>query len=124
MPYLFSDFWRLTGVTGKDAKTEESSTPEAKGTSGFVYKLHLILIATLPVSALFLFDFATAMLVNGVVGAMFIPILAITLLLLNNRESWIGSNSRNSLACNVVLGLSLVFFAYTFVRTLSKAFLS
>jgi hypothetical protein len=42
--------------------------------------------------------------------------LALTLLLLNNREGWIGRDFRNGWITNPVLVATLLFFSYIVLR--------
>ena len=46
----------------------------------------------------------------GLTGAMLLPLLALTLLVMNNREEWVGKRFRNGLVLNLVLAAALVFF--------------
>jgi hypothetical protein len=47
----------------------------------------------------------------GLTGAMLMPLLALTLLVMNNREEWVGKRFRPGFALNFVLAAALVFFA-------------
>lgn len=98
IPYMFADFMRLWKGGSDDLR---HSTP---------YRLCVLLLAIAP---LFLFDAPVRriQLTYGVFAAMFLPLLALTLLLLNNRTSWVGPESRNPLWINLVLGAAVVFFA-------------
>jgi hypothetical protein len=44
------------------------------------------------------------------------PLLALTLLLMNNRERWVGKGLRNGWVTNVVLVATLLFFSYIVLR--------
>ena len=97
IPYLFANFVRLgSPSTGELAK----STP---------YRLSVLLVAIVP---LFLLNAPVRQIqvTYGVLGALFLPLLALTLLLLNNRRAWVG-RSRNPLWINIALVACLVFFA-------------
>jgi hypothetical protein len=52
----------------------------------------------------------------GLTGAMLLPLLALTLLIMNNREEWVGRQFRNTVPLNLTLTAALVFFAYIGVR--------
>lgn len=106
VPYLFADFWRLATEKGGEHSHSKIDT------DGTLYRVHLYALAAVPISGLFLFDFKTAMKVNGIVGALFIPMLAVTLLTLNGPKKWLGEN-RNSVATQILLFLTLIFFLYT-----------
>jgi hypothetical protein len=47
----------------------------------------------------------------GLTGAMLLPLLALTLLIMNNREAWVGREFRPGLVLNIVLASALAFFA-------------
>jgi hypothetical protein len=40
------------------------------------------------------------------------PLLAVTLLILNNQARWVGERFRNSWWLNAVLGMTVLLFAY------------
>lgn len=98
IPYMFADFVRLwKGAAGP----LRQSTP---------YRLYVVLIAVVP---LFLLNAPVRQiqLTYGIAGALFLPLLALTLLLLNNRGAWLGRENRNPVWINAALAASLVFFA-------------
>ena len=98
IPYMFADFVRIwTGSNGDLSKSRP-------------YRLYVVLVAIVP---LFLLraPVRQIQLTYGVLGALFLPLLALTLLILNNRSSWIGRPGRNPLWINIALGAGLVFFA-------------
>jgi hypothetical protein len=43
---------------------------------------------------------------------MFMPLLAVTLLILNNRSAWVGQGFRSRWPVNVVLVATIAAFAY------------
>ncbi|MEZ6076616.1 MAG: hypothetical protein R3C56_13435 [Pirellulaceae bacterium] len=90
-PYLFSDCWGLL-LGAKDSGNRR--VPPASTTA--IYRWHLAAISLVPISGLFLFNFSYAMKINGIVGALFIPMLAIALLQLNGNAALVGSENRNS----------------------------
>jgi hypothetical protein len=54
----------------------------------------------------------------AVIGATFIPFLAVALLILNGRADWVGKRFRNRPATVVVLLATLGFFLWIGWRTL------
>jgi hypothetical protein len=48
----------------------------------------------------------------GVIGALFLPLVALTLLLLNNREEWVGRPFLSGYFINATLVAALLFFGY------------
>ena len=104
MPYLFADFWILSRSSSHSEerfKVETNSKP---------YRGYLYAIATVPAVGLWIFDFKTAMKVYAVVGAFFIPLLAVVLLILNGNEKLVGRRFRNSKLTAVLLALTLIVF--------------
>ncbi len=98
IPYMFADFVRLqTGATG-DLRSSKA------------YRSCVVLVAIVP---LFLLNAPVRQiqLTYGIVGACFLPLLALTLLLLNGRDRWVGQQSRNPLWISIALAACLAFFA-------------
>ena len=48
----------------------------------------------------------------GVLGSMFLPLLCLTLLVLNNRADWVGEAFRSRWFSNTVLGVALLLFGW------------
>lgn len=98
IPYMFADFMRMrSGATGDLRK----SNP---------YRLCVALVAIVPLFTLRP-PVRQIQLTYGVMGAMFLPVLALTLLLLNSRGALVGTDGRNPAWINCALGACLVFFA-------------
>lgn len=106
VPYLYTDFWRLL------KSDDESSASHASqiDCNSAVYRYHLLALALIPISGLFLFNFSYAMKINGMVGAIFIPMLSIALLVLNGRKKLVGPQNANSYFINALLVLTLAVF--------------
>ncbi|MBM3726350.1 MAG: divalent metal cation transporter [Acidobacteria bacterium] len=103
LPYLFSDFLSLRrGAGARRAESMERSIP---------YRTYLACMATVP---LLLVRWPVEQLQSafGLTGAMLLPLLALTLLLMNNRESWVGRGFRAGLGLNVILAAALLFFTF------------
>ncbi len=99
IPYMFADCIRL----------QDGSAQELRRTAA--YRGWLFLIAIVP---LFLLNASVKQiqLVYGVFGAMFLPLLALTLLMMNNRLEWVGKPFKNPPWVNIVLAAAVVFFAW------------
>ncbi len=111
IPYLFVDCWRMTGAASR--AEPRNASPHVRGADWLhspAYRYHLWAIAIIPISGLFLFNFQFAMKINGIVGALFIPMLAIALLLLNGNARLIGQKNRNSMLTTLLLVLTLLLF--------------
>ncbi len=112
VPYLFTDFWcLLRPQEGKPVSISSSST---------LYRSHLAAIALIPITGLFVFEFQPAMKIYGLVGALFIPMLALALLLLNGNGRLVGSQNRNSAMTTWLLAACLLFFFVVFAVELGK----
>lgn len=103
IPYLFADFLRIT-KRDTDVK-HEPITVKSPG-----YKIYLFGMATIPIVGLLVTEFQSLQKFNAIFGALVMPMLAATLLLLNTRKRWVGEQFRNKWFTNVVLVLTLLFF--------------
>jgi hypothetical protein len=109
LPYLFADFLALLrGSTTRDAAPGEVERSRP-------YRVYLILLATIPL-VLVRWPVETLQLAFGLTGAMLLPILSLTLLLMNNRVAWVGEAFRATRALNLVLAAALLFFATVGIR--------
>lgn len=106
VPYLFADVWRLfIAIPAKEIQTPKPSIDLAKSTP---YRVFLWVLALVPMIGLFL-SFKEVQKLYGVIGASFMPLLAITLLILNGRKSWVGEHTNKPITV-VLLIATLVFF--------------
>ncbi len=104
VPYLFADFWFLT----KRARSEQQTY--RVDTKSLPYQAYLFGIALVPIIGLVAVDFKTMQQTYAVVGALFIPMLALVLLWLNGRTKWVGAQCKNSFWTSLVLIATLLFF--------------
>jgi Mn2+/Fe2+ NRAMP family transporter len=106
VPYIFADYWRLVGK-GRDPG---AGTPRSGvDTLGRPYRAYLVAIAVVPMLGLF-FSFREVQKVYAVFGALFMPLLAVTLLLLNGRSDWVGPRLRNRPLTTALLAATVVLF--------------
>lgn len=105
VPYLFADVWRLALHGGCNEAAPGSRIDER----ALPYRAYLWALATLPMLGL-LVGFREMQKLYTTVGATFIPLLALVLLLLNGRRAWVGE-ARNRPLTVLVLLATLVFFA-------------
>ena len=103
VPYLFTDVIRLLRA-GDNLEADPVRTDSA------TYRWFLYALATIPAIGLFS-SFEQVQKVYAIVGATFIPILAVVLLIFNSPSRWIGQRSRNSMVTIVVLTLAVIAFA-------------
>lgn len=108
IPYLFCDLWGM--IQKRTAPNHQVSTDSPP------YRFFLYALAIVPMIGLWI-GFAAMQKTYGIFGAIFIPMLALVLLLLNTRTAWIGEKHRNHPLTSILLFLILLFF-------LSAGFLS
>lgn len=110
VPYLFADFVGPSrGIGASEADGQDLSSTRA-------YRVYLLLITLVSLPLLWL-TVERAQLSYAVLGSLFMPLLALTLLLLNNRTAWVGKEFRNKWVTNAVLVTTLLFFGFVAVRT-------
>lgn len=109
IPYLFADL----------VLTRRGATParDVDFTKTRPYRIFLIALAVLPL-VLLRWRLQKVQLVYAVMASLFMPFLAATLLVLNNRRAWVGERFRSSWALNLLLAGTLAFFAFAAVREL------
>ncbi len=105
VPYMFADFVNLRRKNSRNA----AAAPGLAGSRP--YRAYLAAMAVLPLTLLW-FRVQEVQLVYGIVGALFMPFVAFTLLVLNNRATIVGREFRNGRIVNVLLVVTLAFFAY------------
>ena len=100
VPYLFADLWRIYFKGGEaGAGVDTRSMP---------YRGYLFAIALVPMAGLMI-SFKEVQKLYAVVGAAFIPLLALALLIMNGRRVWVGSAVNGWLSVMSLL-LAMVFF--------------
>jgi Mn2+/Fe2+ NRAMP family transporter len=110
VPYLFADFVFLR----RRAPTLLTDPVDLATTRP--YRIYLLLIALVPLPLLWL-SLERAQLSYAILGSLFMPLLALTLLLLNNRSEWVGERFRNRWLTNAILVATVLFFTYVAIRT-------
>jgi Mn2+/Fe2+ NRAMP family transporter len=115
IPSLFADTWGLLRHSGAG---EDDTGRGAIDTKALPYRGYLLALAFIPMLGLFV-RFQEIQKLYAVIGATFIPFLALALLVLNGRSDWVGSEFRNKPMTVVVLVATLVFFLWIAWRTLA-----
>ncbi len=105
VPYLFADFLSLQRRQSANREVPD----DLAATIG--YRGYLFALAIIPIPLLW-GSVEWAQKSYAVLGSLFMPLLALTLLLMNNRTAWVGREFRNGWLTNLVLVATLVFFAY------------
>jgi Mn2+/Fe2+ NRAMP family transporter len=116
VPYMFADFLQLR------RRSERNSSGPSDLKKYSAYRFYLLALGTAPLSLLWL-KVQLVQYIYGIVGALFMPFVALTLLLLNNRVRLVGREFRNGWVINVLLALTLAFFSYVGLRE-ATAFLT
>jgi Mn2+/Fe2+ NRAMP family transporter len=98
VPYLFADFYYL--AHNKKPVNLRQTAP---------YKNYALLLATLPIIGLWI-KFESIQLAYAVMGALFMPLLAISLLYLNNKK--VSIHFKSSRFENGLLVVTSLFFIY------------
>ena len=96
VPYLFSDAWHQGTVVDAESPT---------------YRGYLYALAIIPTAGLFI-PFREVQKLYAIVGAAFMPLLALSLLWLNGREAWVGPKFKNGITSQVALACVLGFFLF------------
>lgn len=105
IPYMFADFVALVKRLRAD---ERAAVVSARSP----YYRAFLLFLTFPSMLLLMFDRPVSVVIAyTVVGALFMPFLAATLLYMNSKREWVG-DLKNGWLTNVVLALALVLFLY------------
>jgi len=116
IPYIFTDTWLLArqkpgGTTVRDKSFKiDINTP--------TYRFYMLVIAFVPMLGLFT-SFQQVQKLYTVTGAYFFPLLAIGLLLLNSRASWVGDKYRYGLPAIVSLIATIVLFVWAAVHNIT-----
>jgi Mn2+/Fe2+ NRAMP family transporter len=116
VPYLYADFyalWKKVTPAERAKLTRVESAP---------YRMALAFISLAPLP--FAFTGRPIVIIVGftIVGSMFLPFLAATLLWLDRRATWTGGVPRNSRLTNALLVLILVLFVAVGAREVIQAF--
>lgn len=105
VPYLYADFYgvlKKLPVASRRELTQVTSTP---------YRLALAFITLVPLPFAFTGRPIGIIVIYTIVGSLFVPFLAATLLYLNNRVPWSVPVPRNHWTTNLVLLAVLALFA-------------
>ena len=112
VPYLFADLWRLI-------QADENPDQSAIDTNSKLYRGYLYALSIVPMLGLWI-GFANMQKFYAIIGALFLPMLALTLLLLNGQSKWIGTQYRNHPLTMVILRFILFFFLIAGGLTVKK----
>jgi Mn2+/Fe2+ NRAMP family transporter len=105
VPYLYADFYSIMKRMTPDERarvTKVTSTP---------YRLALVFVTLAPIPFAFTGQPIQVIVAYTIVGSLFVPFLAATLLYLNNRVKWTSAVPHNNFATNALLVVILALFA-------------
>lgn len=105
VPYLYADFY---GIMKKMTPAERARVTKVTSTP---YRLALAFVTLAPVPLAFTGQPIQVIVAYTIVGSLFVPFLAATLLYLNNRVKWEGAVPHNNVATNGLLFVILALFA-------------
>lgn len=104
VPYLYADYYGILKhlpLEERRAMTQVTSKP---------YRLALLFVCLAPLPIAFTGQPIAVVIAYTIVGSLFVPFLAATLLYLNNRVAWSSPIPRNAVATNVLLVIILALF--------------
>jgi hypothetical protein len=106
VPYLYADLygiWKGMSPEARVSITQVTSTP---------YRIALVFITLVPLPLAFTGSPLSIIVIYTIVGSMFVPFLAATLLYLNNRVAWTEPVPRNHWTTNALLVVILALFVF------------
>jgi Mn2+/Fe2+ NRAMP family transporter len=104
IPYLYADYW---GILKKVPPAERKALTQSKSKP---YRLALLFVTIAPLPFAFTGQPIAIVITYTLIGSLFVPFLAATLLYLNNRVNWASAVPKNSLATNALLAVILLLF--------------
>jgi Mn2+/Fe2+ NRAMP family transporter len=104
VPYIFADYWQLLRRRRADSGGVLAGTALTRSTA---YRCYLLALATVPLLQVG-HPFREVQKYYAVMGAAFIPLLALVLLIMNGRRDWIGTEHRNRPWTVLMLSAALV----------------
>ncbi|MEW6323259.1 MAG: Nramp family divalent metal transporter [Acidobacteriota bacterium] len=115
VPYLYADFYGIArGIPHAERQqlTKGTSTP---------YRVALAFLSIAPIPFAFVGRPVAIIIAYTIIGSMFVPFLAATLLYLNNRVRWTAPIPPNHWTTNVLLAAILAFFMAVGVQEIMGA---
>jgi Mn2+/Fe2+ NRAMP family transporter len=116
IPYLYADYY---GILKKLPPAERERVTKVTSTP---YRLALLFVTLVPLPFAFTGRPIAVIIIYTVVGSLFIPFLAATLLYLNNRVRWSSSVPRNGRMANILLWVILAVFLTVGLNEMIGAF--
>ena len=117
VPYIFADTWTL--LRRRYTADEARQKAHEVDTASLPYRAYLFAIGIIPMLGLVV-SFQEIQKLYAVVGAAFIPLVTLGLLIMNSRADWVGEEFKNRRVTDTVLLLVLGFFGWIAWRTLVR----
>lgn len=99
VPYLFADVCRVLGLSEVAVADLERSRP---------YRGYLLALGLVPMLGL-AFKFEQMQKLYALIGALFIPVLALALLVMNARRAWVGAQANGVITTTLLIGALVLF---------------
>lgn len=115
IPYLYADFYGIL------RKVPHARRQELIRSNGTPYRLALLFITLAPLPFAFIRRPLIIIVIYTIVGSLFVPFLAATLLYLNNRVKWRAPVPRNHWTTNALLLVILAMFLVVGVQEIYNA---
>jgi Mn2+/Fe2+ NRAMP family transporter len=115
VPYLYADFYGVLKKLSPEARRDLTKV------TGAPYRLALAFITLIPLPFAFTGRPLVIIVTYTIVGSLFVPFLAATLLYLNNRLAWGADVPHNHWTTNVVLATILGLFAIIGIQEVLNA---
>jgi Mn2+/Fe2+ NRAMP family transporter len=115
VPYLYADFYSIITKVPPETRrrlVKVTSTP---------YRLALLFITLVPLPFAFMNRPLLIIIIYTIVGGLFIPFLAATLLYLNNRVRWTAPVPRNHWTTNALLVVIVALFLIVGLQEIANA---
>ena len=106
VPYLYADFYGIL------KKLSPESAREVTKVTSTPYRLALVFITLAPLPFAFTGRPLVIIVTYTIVGSLFVPFLAATLLYLNNRVRWTRAVPHNHWTTNALLVVILALFVF------------
>ncbi|MHC5023243.1 MAG: Nramp family divalent metal transporter [Planctomycetota bacterium] len=96
VPYIFADYWQMTmrGPGAGQPDEDADAASRAVNTRAWPYRVYLLALATVPIVQVG-HPFREVQKYYAVMGAAFLPLLALVLLVMNGRRDWVGARFTN-----------------------------
>jgi Mn2+/Fe2+ NRAMP family transporter len=104
VPYLYADFYSILKKMSPEERTRVTNVTSTP------YRLALVYVTVAPIPFAFTGQPLEVIVIYTIVGSLFVPFLAATLLYLNNRVKWTNAVPHNNLATNALLVVILLLF--------------